>query len=404
MGEQLEKQTPLEDELPRALERQEFQLHYQAIVGLEREQIVGFEALLRWMHPSRGVIYPAEFLPVAENTDLIVPLTQWTLREVCRQIGRWQAVLGGTLPLTVSTNLSVGYLAASSLAQELSDIASASQLNLGALRCEINAVQIPSNPELMTRTLFDLKEMGIGVILDDFGSGYISLRHLAHLPVCALKIDRSLVPNLPSDRENRSIVQAIIALGHSLGLEVIAKGVETAEQLAVLQEMECEYAQGYYFSPAQDHDGASILLSETIQMSRGREVAVSRLRPFEVFAGLHPEDLNEIVQSCREVAVPMDTLVIRQGQVGNRIYLLEEGSVATYRSSGETHHFLRILMAPAVVGEMAVVDPERIRTLNVRSLTALRLLSIPVPVFLSFLRKFPALGRNLRKLLAERSG
>lgn len=404
MGELIEKRVESESELQRALEREEFQLHYQPIVGLEREQVVGFEALLRWMHPGRGVIYPEQFLPLAETTHLIVPLTQWTLREVCRQSGRWQAALGGTLPLTISTNLSVQYLTQNDLTREVEGPASANQLNFHTLRFELNETQILTNPELLARTLAELKERGSGAIIDDFGSGYFSLRQLVRLPVCALKMDRSLVRNLSSDVENRSIAQAIISLGHSLGLEVIAKGVEKAEQLHVLRDMECEYAQGYYFSPPQDPDAAFLSLAETMQTNRAEEVEVSRLRPFEIFAGLPPEDLQEIVRSCKELAVPADTLIIRQGQVGNRIYFLEEGSVAIYRGSGETRQFLITLAAPAVVGEMAVVDPERIRTADVRSLTALHLLSIPLPTFLSFLRRFPALGKNLRKLLAERSG
>ena len=403
MGEPIKKWLESESELQRALERQEFQLHYQPIVGLEREQIVGFEALLRWMHPGRGVIYPEQFLPLAETTHLIVPLTQWTLREVCQQIGRWQTVLGGTLPLTITTNLSVQYLTQSDLTREVDGLVSANQLNFSTLRFELNETQILTNPELLTRTLSELKERGMGAIIDDFGSGYFTLRHLVRLPVCAWKMDRSLVRNLPSDPENRSIARAIISLGHSLGLEVIAKGVEKEEQLHCLREMECEYAQGYYFSTPQDPDAAFLLLSETIQMNRTGRVEVSRLRPFEIFADLNPEDLNEIVQSCKELTVPADTHIIRQGQVGNRIYLLEEGSVAIYRGSGETRHFLITLAAPAVVGEMAVVDPERIRTASGRSLTALRLLSIPIPAFLSLLRRFPTLGRNLRKLLDERS-
>ncbi|MGH9783703.1 MAG: EAL domain-containing protein [Terriglobia bacterium] len=404
MGEPIEKRLESESELQRALERQEFQLHYQPIVGLEREQIVGFEALLRWMHPGRGVIYPVEFLSLAETTNLIVPLTQWTLREVCRQIGRWQAGLGGTLPLTISVNLSVQYLTQNDLTREVEDLASANQLNFYTLRFELNETQILSNPELLTRIFSELKEKGMGGIIDNFGSGDLSVRHLVRLPVCALKMDRSVVSNLPSDPQNRSIARAIISLGHSLGLEVIAKGVEKAEELHVLRDMECEYAQGFYFSPPQDPDAAFLLLSETMQTNRMEEVEVSRLEPFDFFSGLHPEDLHEIVQSCKELAVLADTLIIRQGQVGNRIYFLEEGSVAIYKGSGETRHFLRTLRAPAVVGEMAVVDPERIRTADVRSLTDLRLLSIPIPTFLSFLRRFPALGNNLRKLLAEQSG
>jgi len=404
MDEPIAKGLESESELQRALEQHEFQLHYQPIVGLEREQVVGLEALLRWMPPGRGVIYPEQFLPRAETTGLIVPLTQWTLREACQQIGRWQTGLGGTFPLTISVNLSIQYLTQNHLKRDVESLASTHQWDLRILRFELAETEIQTNPELLIRTFSGLKERGIGGIIDDFGSANLSLRHLVRLPVCALKMARSVADNLDSAPEARSMARAIISLGHSLGLEVIAKGVETAEQLHVLRAMECDYAQGFYFFPPQDPDAAFLLLSERTPADRTEEVEVSRLGAFEIFSGLPPEDLQQIVRNCRELTVPADTLIIRQGQVGNHIYLLEEGSVAIYKGPKETCPFQRSLGAPAVVGEMAVADPERIRTANVRSLTALRLLAIPIPAFLACLQRFPVLRTNLRRLLAERSG
>ena len=256
---------------------------------------------------------------------------------------------------------------------------------------------------LVTRVLPAFKEMGIGVILDDFGSQSVSLRHITSYPVCALKMDRSLVGKLAKDPAERSLAQAMIVLGAGLGIEVIAKGVEKADQVQAVRELHCPYAQGFYFWPPQDPDAAFLAFSESLARQASEQVDVARLQAFEIFAGLNPEDLQQIVQTCKEVAVPEDTLLIRQGQVGARVYLLEQGSVSIYRGAGETHHFLTTLDAPTVVGEMAVADPERIRTANVRSLTALRLLSFPLADFLLFLRRFPSLGKNLRQLLAQRA-
>lgn len=390
-------------DLAGALERGEFQRHYQPVVALDRDLIVGFEALLRWMHPIRGVVYPGEFLAQVESSGQTVPLTRWIVREVCRQMGRWHVVLGETMPLTVSTNFPVQCLADQDLMREVGELASSPRIPAEALRFEINEAEVFSQPELISRSLPVLKEMGIGVIIDDFGFQYASLRHITSAQVCGLKMASSLGKTLPADPANNSLAQAIVVLGNGLGVEVIAKGVEKAEQLRALREFQCPYAQGFYFWPPQDPDAAFLAFSETESRKASTGVEVARLQAFEIFAGLGPEDLQQIVQTCKELSVPKDTLLIRQGQIGTRVYLMEEGEVSIYRGAGEVHQFLRTLGAPAVIGEMAVADPERIRTANVRSLTDLRLLSLPIPDFLLFLRRYPALGKNLRQLLAQRA-
>lgn len=403
MEEYFEHVAQPKADLAGALERSEFQLHYQPVVALDRNQVVGFEALLRWMPPSRGVVYPGEFLPLVESSGQIVPLTRWVLREVCRQLERWQAALKGTLPLVISTNFPARCLGEAELMREVSELISSPQIPLGSLRLEINEAEIFPQSELIARSWPALKEMGIGVVIDEFGFQYASLRHLTSYQACALKMSRSLVEGLGQDPASHSLAQAVIWLGTSFGIEVIAKGVEKAEQLQAVRELQCPYAQGFYFSPPQDPDAAFLAYSEAATREASAPVEVERLKAFEIFADLNPDDLQQIAPNCKEVAVPEDTLLIRQGQVGTRVYLLEEGTVSIYKGAGEVQHFLRTLAAPAVIGEMAIADPERIRTANVRSLTNLRLLSLPLPDFLLFLRRFPALGQNLRQLLAQRA-
>ena len=402
-GGELAETPPLTGaDLRRALEQQEFQLHYQPIVSLDSGQIAGFEALLRWMHPERGMLYPADFLPLAAHTDLVVPLTQRTLHQMGEQMGRWQEGVGKTLPLTVSMNLSAQYLVQGNLIQEMDGLAAKSQIDYQTFRLELTETQIVENQQQLVRPLSQLKDRGVRLIIDDFGSGCSPLLHLARLPVCALKIDQSLVRAVRSDLARRAIT-AITSLAHGLGLELIAKGVEKEEQLRLLQEIGCEYGQGFYFSPAVDRQAADLLLAEGIQKGRGGQVDVSRLGAFGLFANLGEADLNEIALSCSELAVPAGSIVIREGQVGNRIYLVERGSVAVFKGPRDAGPFLVTLQAPNVIGEMAIVDPERIRTANVKALTPLRVLSIPIPAFLSFLRRFPVLEANFHQLRKMRS-
>jgi EAL domain-containing protein (putative c-di-GMP-specific phosphodiesterase class I) len=403
MDDRSEKARQLKAELDGALERKEFQLHYQPVIALERNQIVGFEALLRWMHPSRGVVYPGEFLPLVEESGQMVPLTGWTIREVCRQLERWQAALQRTLPLTISTNFPVRCLAEEELMREVKELVSGPKIPVGSLRFEINEAEIFPHSDLIARSWPALREMGIGVVIDEFGFQYASLRHLTSYQACALKISRSLIAGLGRDPSYKSLAQAAVWLGGSLGVEVIAKGVEKAEQLQTVRDLECPYAQGFYFRPPQDPDAAFVVYSESSTREDSAPPEVERLERFKIFEGMASEELQQIAANCKELTVPDDTLLIRQGQVGTHVYLLEEGSVAIYKGAGEIHQFVRTVAAPAVIGEMAVTDPERIRTANVRSLSDLCLLSLSIPDFLLFLRRFPVLGQNLRALMAQRT-
>ncbi|MBD2740274.1 EAL domain-containing protein [Coleofasciculus sp. FACHB-1120] len=234
-------------DLRQAVNRQEFLLHYQPIVSLSTGQITGFEALVRWQHPERGLISPAEFIPVAEETGLIVPIGWWVLREACRQMRVWQ-----TQQLTISVNLSSKQFTQPHLAPAIHQILEETGLDPGCLRLEITESAVMENAESAIATLLELKKLGVQIYIDDFGTGYSSLSYLHRFPIDTLKIDRSFVGRMSSDSENWEIVRTIITLAHNLGLDVIAEGVETAEQLAQLRTLQCEYGQGYFFSRPLD--------------------------------------------------------------------------------------------------------------------------------------------------------
>lgn len=243
----------LETDLRRAVERQEFQIHYQPIVSLKNSAITGFEAVVRWQHPQRGLIYPAEFIPVAEETGLILPIGQWVLRQACQQMHTWQKQfpadrLAATSPLTLSINLSGKQFSQPDLVEQIQQILQETGLKARSLKLEITESVIMENAESATAMLLQLQALGIELYMDDFGTGYSSLSYLHHFPVDTLKIDRSFVNRIGVDDESSKIVQTLITLAHILGMNVIAEGVETMEQLLQLKELGCEYGQGYFFS------------------------------------------------------------------------------------------------------------------------------------------------------------
>ena len=248
MHEQAVRLMRVESDLRRAVGHEELLLHYQPIVSLETGKIKGFEALLRWQHPDRGLLMPAEFIPVAEETDLIIPISQWVLREACRQSAKWGVQFPGSSIPNVSVNLTGKYLGKKDLVGEIGDLISENRLDPGHLTVEITEDQIMENAERVSNVLTELSNSGIRISIDDFGTGYSSLSYLASFPVHALKIDRSFVSRLNGTAKNLSIVRSIVSLGQNLGLDVIAEGVETEAQLEYLRAMKCEYAQGYYFS------------------------------------------------------------------------------------------------------------------------------------------------------------
>ena len=250
----------LENDLRRALDSQEFRLYYQPIVSLTSGTICGFEALLRWYHPLRGLVSPGEFILVAEETRLIVPIGWWMMRSACRQIHEWHQKFPANPPLTVSVNLSNQQFKQPDLIARLSEILQETQLNPRTLKLEITEGVIMDNAESAAATLAELKNLEIELYIDDFGTGYSSLSRLHTFPTDALKIDRAFVSRMTEDEGNEAIVQTILILASHLGMDVIAEGIETIEQLNLLRALQCEYGQGYFFSKPIDTIAATLLI------------------------------------------------------------------------------------------------------------------------------------------------
>ncbi len=244
----------LEHSLRRATEKNEFVLHYQPIVALEGEATAGFEALVRWNHPERGIVGPYEFIHLAEETGLIFRIGGWTLREACQ----WLTQGPHPLPahLTVNVNLSGRQFSQGDLIEEVQKVLSETGLSADRLKLEITESVIMENPEMAVDLLKRLKALGTHLCIDDFGTGYSSLGYLLRFPADTLKIDRSFVNNLARGGRERDIVGAILSLARSLDMDVVAEGVETVEQRDILRALGCRYGQGYLFSKPLDHERA----------------------------------------------------------------------------------------------------------------------------------------------------
>jgi len=238
----------LENDLRRALDREEFFLAYQPIVSLADGRLVGFEALVRWSHPERGLISPAEFIPVAEASGLILPLGEWVLYQACSQLKSWRDQLPGMDGVSMSVNLSARQFMQEDLAGRIGGLIADAGLTPGLVKLEITESAIMANAERAVESLRELKDLGISLLVDDFGTGYSSLAYLRRFPVDALKVDRSFVRNLDTERDNRQIVKAVVQLASSLELQVVAEGIEEREELEVLKAMGCPMGQGYYFA------------------------------------------------------------------------------------------------------------------------------------------------------------
>jgi diguanylate cyclase (GGDEF)-like protein/PAS domain S-box-containing protein len=246
--------------LHRALEQQELRVYYQPIVDMATAHIVGFEALLRWHHPERGIVPPGEFIPLAEETGLMVPIGWWVLGEACRQLQEWHQRFPQLRPLTINVNLSANEIGHTSVIEKIHQIVEQTGLDAQHLRLEITESMLMDNTEATLRTLRQLRSLGVHLCIDDFGTGYSSLRYLHRFPIQVLKIDRSFVHNL-EDAESLAITQSVIMLSHNLGIEVVAEGIETVEQLALLQHLQCEYGQGFLFARPIPSPAAEALLA-----------------------------------------------------------------------------------------------------------------------------------------------
>jgi diguanylate cyclase (GGDEF)-like protein/PAS domain S-box-containing protein len=251
----------VETELRHAIDNRAFELHYQPIVSLRTGQIAGFEALVRWRHPLRGLIGPAEFIPIAEDTGMIVDIGRLTLAESCRQMAAWLAHFGAAAPRVMCANVSSRQFAEANLMQEIAATLETTGLSASNLKLEITESAFIHDVVAAQVTLNSARLMGIEWSLDDFGTGYSSLSYLHRLHVDTVKVDRSFVSGIGIDGNGSQMVSAIVALAHTLGMDVVAEGVETAEQYAQLKALGCEYAQGFYFSKPVDTAAADHLIA-----------------------------------------------------------------------------------------------------------------------------------------------
>jgi diguanylate cyclase (GGDEF)-like protein len=264
MHSQAVTRLQIETDLKRAIEHQEFQVHYQPIVLLETGRITGFEALVRWKHPIHGLISPDEFIPMAKETGLIVPLDQWVLREACRQMHAWQLQFPTISPLTISVNVSAKQFMQPNFTSQVTQILQETNLDTRSLRLELKESVLMENAESVTPVLLLLKALGVSLSLDDFGRGYSSLSHLHRFPIDTLKIDRSLINKMDYGDKNSDIIRAITMLSQALGMDAIAEGIETAHQLFQLNEIQCKYGQGYFFCEPLDGATAGDLIAHKL--------------------------------------------------------------------------------------------------------------------------------------------
>ena len=260
MGAATLERVELEADLRNALERHELRLHYQPLVDLATDRIVGLEALVRWQHPTRGLVPPLSFIPLAEDTGLIVPIGRWVLETACRQARAWLDERPDS-PLVMSVNLSPRQFAQATLVADVIDILANTGLPPERLELEITESILLDEGETSAAALRALRDIGVRLVLDDFGTGYSSLSYLRRLPLDTIKIDRSFIDGLDSDDANLPIVQAVIALAHGLGIDVVAEGIETAGQLARLRELVCDRGQGFYYARPQPPEALAALLA-----------------------------------------------------------------------------------------------------------------------------------------------
>ena len=260
MHTSVSRRFSMESELRHAIERGELVLHYQPKVSVETRAIVGAEALVRWQHPSRGLLPPATFIEVAEETGLIVPLGEWVLREACNQVMSWTEK--GLRPVPVAVNLSSAQFHLDDLLARIVLILNETAMDTDFLAIEVTESVIMRDARQASELLSRLNELGVQVAIDDFGTGYSSLSSLKDLPVHNLKIDRAFIEDLAESPKDVAVTRAIIAIGHGLGLTVVAEGVESEEQFAILREEKCDEIQGFLISPPVPGDQFTSWLSD----------------------------------------------------------------------------------------------------------------------------------------------
>jgi diguanylate cyclase (GGDEF)-like protein len=250
-----------ETELRRAVEKNEFTVYYQPIISMKNNEIIGFEALVRWQHPTRGLIPPMDFMAAAEETGLILPIGQWVIREACRQLREWQDQFPQYRDVTVSVNVSSKVFAQPEFYDVIEQILRETGLDARKLRLEIVERMLIENPEPAAHLLKRLQDLNVRFDIDDFGTGYSALNYLRQFPINGLKIDRSFIKALAFNKNSAEIVKIIIALAHALNMDVIAEGIETTEQLEIFRTMKGEYAQGFFIFRPMDSKAVEDLLS-----------------------------------------------------------------------------------------------------------------------------------------------
>lgn len=259
----------IENELRRAVDHQDFVLYYQPIVSLTTGRIEMVEALIRWRHAERGIVAPADFVGVAEETGLIIPMGRWALQEACRQVQQWQDELGWDEPLGLSVNLSVRQFGQVDLVRMVATTLEETRLPPGSLHLEITESAIISQSHPAVSIIHDLRALGVAIHLDDFGTGYSSLSYLHRIPLDAIKIDRAFTSAIDSENLSREVVRAILGLVRAVGVEAIAEGVTSESQVEVLRDLGCAYAQGYLFSRPLPPDEVQELLLQRVVPLQG---------------------------------------------------------------------------------------------------------------------------------------
>jgi predicted signal transduction protein with EAL and GGDEF domain len=292
MHEQSVNRLKLETDLRRALERREFRVYYQPIITLRTGEISGFEALLRWERPGKGFVSPLEFIGVAEEMGLIVLIGMWVLKTACKQAHQWHLEHPLETPLTMSINISARQFLQDDLVAQVERILRETEVEPSAIKLEITESVTMGDAERTIQIVQGLKKLGLRISIDDFGTGYSSLSYLRRFPMDTLKIDRSFVSDLKKNPENREIISTIIGLARNLGMNVVAEGAETLEEISYLKTLDCEFAQGYYYSKPVDSLGAQALLQAKRTGGDRQEIAAAgtqKITEANVTSGNRPE-------------------------------------------------------------------------------------------------------------------
>jgi EAL domain-containing protein (putative c-di-GMP-specific phosphodiesterase class I) len=265
------KKLEIETDLRYAIEHRELRVYFQPIMQLQAAGFSEMEALVRWQHPTRGLLPPSEFIAIAEESGLIIPLGRYVLKEACEQVARWQREFPSEPPLQVSVNLSPRQFDDPNLVADVAAALSSAHIGAALLKLEVTEGLIMRDTAKSIETLKSLKEFGVTIAIDDFGTGYSSLSYLRKLPLDVLKIDRSFVQGIGTSAEDDAIVRAVISVAQSLGLTVTAEGIETGEQARLLREWSCQAGQGYLFSrPLPAEEFAALFCAQSSGFDRSR--------------------------------------------------------------------------------------------------------------------------------------